>query len=121
MRTKQEIFDAVVLHLRTQKDVSVMSGGVCAYRGNHGLKCAIGILIPDEVYLSKMEGLGIAYLIASDLLSPDLKEEFTHHQSLLSSLQGVHDAGALFYWEKDFKEIATKFGLQYTAPTQENT
>lgn len=121
MRTKQEIFDAVVLHLRTQKDVSVMSGGICAYRGEHGLKCAIGIFIPDEVYLPKMEGMSISNLLASGLLPADLQDEFTHHHSLLSYLQGVHDAETLPRWEKGFREIANQFGLQYTAPTQENT
>lgn len=50
---KQAIFDRVVTHLLTQKRRSVtITGGVrtCMYRAPNGDMCAIGCLIPDDVY-----------------------------------------------------------------------
>jgi hypothetical protein len=53
--TLQETFDKVCVHLLTQlqKSVFLDSNGsmACAYRGPNGLKCAVGCLIPDELYV----------------------------------------------------------------------
>lgn len=47
---KQEIFDKVYLGLKSQDFKPSMLGTSCAYRGKDGLKCAVGHLIPDELY-----------------------------------------------------------------------
>ena len=52
--SRQEMFDKVCQHLRTQKkrsfksDFNESSQGTCVYRGPNGTKCAVGALIPDE-------------------------------------------------------------------------
>ena len=40
----------------------LMGLGYCRYRGDHGRKCAIGLLIPDEEYSVHMEPFGIPVL-----------------------------------------------------------
>lgn len=65
LMTKQEVFDTVANHLLTQMEKSTRKlpyasiervvMGACAYRGDGGLKCAVGVLIPDEKYSIDME------------------------------------------------------------------
>ena len=45
--TEQEAFTKVRDHLLRQKEKCIVNG-LCAYRGENGLKCAIGALISDE-------------------------------------------------------------------------
>lgn len=54
--TEQEIFDKVAEHLQKQGHRALNEDGVCVYRGKNGTKCAVGALIPDELYDSKIEG-----------------------------------------------------------------
>jgi len=50
MATLQETFDKVARHLLTQQAKAEQPDGNCAYRGEHGRKCAVGCLISDEEY-----------------------------------------------------------------------
>lgn len=88
MSTNQEIYDEVVTFL-VKQGKRASGQGSCMYRTENGLKCAIGCLIPDELYKYDMEGPGIVTLLNSfpelDFLSP--------HVSLLVSLQSAHDNG----------------------------
>jgi hypothetical protein len=53
----QAVVDKVLKHLWDQGRVSYdHSLNGCAYRGEDGTKCAIGILIPDDIYSFDMEG-----------------------------------------------------------------
>ena len=79
MRTKQEIYDIVINHLRAQGAKSLITKldeegnlipDLCAYRGDGGMKCAAGILIPDDVYSEKMEGFSMP---SSQALSPGME------------------------------------------------
>ena len=67
---EQETFDNVALHLLKQGkkavgsyDGSSYSETVCKYRSKDGLKCAVGCLIPDEMYDPLMEGHGVDHLL----------------------------------------------------------
>jgi hypothetical protein len=82
----QEIFDTVVTHLYTQGKQAGNGEGGCLYRTDEGLKCAVGCLIPYDQYHHSMEGRTVESL--QSLLPPYLLP----HQSLLTNLQGVHDA-----------------------------
>lgn len=115
MRTAQQLFDQVVSHLRTQGKpcYSSVSGG-CAYRGQNGLKCAIGALIPDEAYLPRMEGLDAGGIL--QFLPDTLKQEFAAHNTLLISLQKVHDEYPPIGWEQQLQRVANVYHLQYTPP-----
>ena len=92
MMNKQQIFDAVVNHLAAQKTQSISprpdgKGTQCAYRGENGAKCAVGCLIPDELYDPSMEGDNVDQLADINKLPDDLVD----HVSLLYDLQFAHD------------------------------
>lgn len=87
----QEIFDTVATHLFKQgwRAVRGQAEGVCAYRGVGGLKCAVGVLIPDQLYTEMMEGLTVSGLL--DEAEWELPEWMADNQSLLMVLQDAHD------------------------------
>ena len=95
--TEQEVFDKVAPHLLTQQVAAYgpnpnpgdeSQGKSCLYRGPNGTMCAVGCLIPDEVYNPVMEGSGVENLLdAYEEELPDL----VPHVDLLVRLQAVHD------------------------------
>lgn len=117
MRTAQELFDTIVTHLRTQGVQSKDEmKGVCLYRGPNSTKCAVGILIPDELYRPNMEDNNIDSLIEKDLVPSELVEEFSSNKALLLDLQYVHDQSLPEYWEEGLSHVARKHHLQYLPP-----
>ncbi|MGQ7794513.1 hypothetical protein ACUN0C_19080 [Faunimonas sp. B44] len=81
---RQEAFDFVVRHLFKQGERAVAEGGGCLYRGPDGTKCAVGCLIPDELYTPRLEGNSVFMLpqrVLDQLPAP----------SLLNELQIAHD------------------------------
>lgn len=117
----QEVFNTVARHLFTQGERAVglneagyekvckenLAEGYtppnkedfmqCQYRTSEGLKCAIGCLIPDELYRPNMETRGIYSLLDSfpgvaERLDIDMVNH-SHRTScnLLADLQSVHD------------------------------
>lgn len=112
-KTAQGIFNAVVRHLlkqnaRSTRPGDTASGTICAYRGDNGLMCAVGCLLPDDVYVLEMEGKGIYANIVFDRL-PD---RLSNHADLLGCLQRVHDNEAVFTWPVGLKEIAFRYDLK---------
>ena len=103
--TAQEIFDQVVRHLLTQRRRATGSGdrnGLCSYRTPEGLRCAVGCLIPDDVYTPDMEDKGIDDLIEDWEELSWMRE----HEKLLSKLQYVHDNEDVDDWEKELAQVA---------------
>lgn len=106
--TKQEAFNRVVKHLREQGRKSQGPCGVyCRYRNYEGLKCAVGALIPDELYDPEMEQGGgieanerVRQLFPDDLLL------------MLKALQLDHDYHAPEDWEHCLQITADYFGLE---------
>jgi len=117
---KQEIFTKVAKHLLTQgqRAVAVEGSPACRYRGMNNTKCAIGCLIPDELYEEQMEGHSAASLLGNSGYFPkhyyceqnvdkntQLRallgiEEKTEQADLsfLSYMQYVHDAVHKDFW-----------------------
>jgi hypothetical protein len=86
--TNQEIFDRVAAHLITQGK-QAMDEGSCAYRGANDTSCAVGCLIPDDLYLSSMENRTFTQLVRN---YPRLEEVFSPESyPLLRELQSLHD------------------------------
>jgi hypothetical protein len=87
----QEIFDTVATHLFKQGRQSLHAGydTMCAYRGADGAKCAVGVLIPDELYNDMMEGRTIWGLL--DTSDNGLPEWLSANKELLGDLQHAHD------------------------------
>jgi hypothetical protein len=85
----QEVFDIVVTHLITQRRPSYDSSKCCMYRAPDGLRCAVGVLIPDNLYDPEFEG-DTADCVIQKLFNKDLAD-WREHKGLLLALQEVHD------------------------------
>jgi hypothetical protein len=118
MLTNQEVFDRVAEHLLTQKQ-KAKDGLMCKYRTEDGRKCAIGCLIPDDLYEERWEGLS---------LSPGEREErekdstdfavmlaknVTGCYSLLRALQYCHDKSYVEDWPNKLRALASDWDLSY--------
>lgn len=130
----QETFDLVVQHLANQKGIrSQNKNGACAYRGENGNKCAIGALIPDELYARvdtggmNLNSTGFQSLVGH---SPEINDFFhNEHPSLFDSvpqgkgytnqfgptfgkaLQSVHDSALTGSRKFQLTELASIFNL----------
>jgi hypothetical protein len=108
----QEIFDTVAKHLLTQGKKAVDKyTGLCTYRAPDGLKCAVGCLIPDDVYKPEMDNGTSAGRIDTIYINFPEVEEYLgiDNLSLLCDLQDIHDVSD---WRSD---TAIKHSLECTA------
>lgn len=86
--TPQELINKVYSHLIKQGGPS-QNNGSCAYRAPDGRQCAIGCLIPDELYSPEMEHNSLGVLLEiSNFHLPKFMQE---NQNLLQALQNIHD------------------------------
>ena len=104
---EQEIFYKVVTHLLTQNKRSEGADNVCMYRNPDGLMCAVGVLIPDDVYDSGMEGI----CFPSVLNSWDKLDFLRDASYLLADLQVIHDGSPVNEWPSELNLLAKDFGL----------
>lgn len=89
--TPQEIFDTVVRHAFTQRaPARNMDPPHCRYRAEDGKKCFVGVLIPDNIYVSQMDEVGGVNALVTRFQST-LPEWFGKHLALLEDLQEAHD------------------------------
>ncbi|MEG9884082.1 MAG: hypothetical protein V6Z86_05610 [Hyphomicrobiales bacterium] len=131
--TAQDVFDKVYRGLASQgfeRSTSTELPGrsntdACAYRGSHGRRCAVGWLIPDDLYDKRLENRGYRWLMAAlpnGSLSwmPDGLTTFFRgtapHKSLIDELQNVHDGSEEPEGMKAWLEsIAAEKGLEVPA------
>lgn len=85
----QEVFDIVVHHLFTQGRPAYDGVQNCMYRTPGGLRCAVGALIPDDLYNLEFEE-NTADWVIQKLFNQDLAD-WREHKELLLALQEVHD------------------------------
>lgn len=89
----QRLCDIAVKGVLQQRRPSTFADGKCAYRGEEGTKCAIGFLIPDELYTPHMEMKGIASIHFYDVrVNQDIADD--NCIAALSDLQHAHDSSA---------------------------
>lgn len=125
---RQEIFDKVATHLLKQNRKCEDSDEACCYR-NKGMKCAIGALIPDEIYDPVIERKRIVDILdrdgcgagddsqlynkvcksISDFLGITSKED--HY--FLFQLQRIHDHTKPGRWEYKLRHLAGLYDLKY--------
>lgn len=107
--TALEIIDFVENALTQQgvKSVSLYTDA-CMYRYS-GLKCAVGHLIPDEMYDANMEGETVAWLLArhKELKEVLLPTDLSEHDGirLLGELQRIHDGLKVHKWKQEFDAL----------------
>lgn len=106
----QETFEIVARHLLAQGKRSVLkeTPDTCAYRGEGGLKCAVGCLIPDELYRPSFEGATChSFPVAPVLI------KLGHNVTFCSTLQRIHD----FQPPKDWRLALLHIGRIYKLDT----
>ena len=106
MKTRQEITDIALLGILKQGCYCMAYlSGHCLYRGPGGLKCGIGMLIPDEKYTPELEDTTPTHptdepqfskhpniqLLYHVLSSVGVSLETYADQLFLRQLQDVHD------------------------------
>lgn len=108
--TNQQIFNRVAKHLLAQGR-RAMSNGACVYRGPGGTKCAVGCIIPDELYSPEFEGNNVEGIFKAQ---PKLWNLLAHRggMTLLAHLQeDVHDECPPRMWPSALRSVAVKHGL----------
>ena len=115
--TNQEMFDKVCAHLLTQLSTSLDDTGTCLYRGPDGKKCAIGCLIPDELYTEDLEKKEIRTLLDYSIGNSELSAYLSQfNKDLLIRLQKTHDAYPPTEWYSDLLRVAGQFDLTFNPP-----
>lgn len=126
--TKQELFDFIVGHLATQGERSFSElNEIGAYRGNGGLKCAIGCLIDDRFYDPYLESKPIGHpsfpsriLPRSVLKASEMDWMSTDTiyfcESFLGGIQNAHDrSSSMIELKSRLSEVANAHGLSDSA------
>jgi hypothetical protein len=124
MLDAQDVFDIVGWHLLHQNARATAFDGVkCMYRAAGGRRCAIGWIMPDEIYTKSLEFYGVRDLAAR--LSTDSDPEHIafadflyRHMPLLRDLQGMHDAHQPEDWPLVLRDIARSYDLNAMVVSQ---
>ena len=90
--TNQDAFDVAILHLLNQGHSCLSASGQARYRGPRG-KSAIGALIPDQLYVTSIEGKKLHHWLAAQGSEYDALRQHLGSvtPSLLDDLQDLHD------------------------------
>lgn len=121
---KQEIFNKVAQHLLRQGS-KALTLNMCRLLDHKGRQCAIGCLIPRELYDHHLESYGFIgnyfdyndnflYVpnIFTTLLAEKVGIEFTKdNYELLRALQHIHDHWDINEWKLQLKSCAIRFNL----------
>lgn len=102
-----EIIQFVARHLILQNARSYDQD--CMYRSEKGLACAVGCLVSDEEYDPEMEGINISGAIFAKFNIEALR------QSLLGSLQVVHDSIMPYQWHSELMSVCHRYSLDTAA------
>lgn len=126
LATSQQVFDQVAVHLLLQRQRSLASQDMCAYRGEDGLKCAAGCLIGDDEYQSWMDDCVELTASLHDSGELDSNELIwttawgvlvgrglvpAAHADLILRLQRVHDHMSVNSWRIELEHLANEFEL----------
>jgi len=94
--TNQDAFDGAMLHLLNQGHSCLSASGHARYRGPRG-KSAIGALIPDELYITSMEGKKLRQLLAPRASEYDALREHLGGCVRVTADEAVNEGGR-FLW-----------------------
>jgi hypothetical protein len=120
----QPILDRCAAHLMAQARPSLLphrlGEHVCAYRGEDGTRCAVGVFIPDELYSPDMEGFDAEHVLLACGLISEREQQGSDRLDLLGHLQTIHDDAILHaddpalvrrLWARGLRRLADEFGL----------
>lgn len=123
----QALFDHIARHLLAQggpcRYVDADGDATCLYRDAAGHACAVGSVIPNDLYETRFEGHPLSELV--NFLKYDgspraclLGQQFERHFSLLAHLQTTHDCKAPCQWPEELHANARHHHLDTTALQQ---
>ena len=105
MSLKQELFDRISKHLLNQNERSIEHiSGVCRYRGDNGLKCAVGAIISDKKYSEKIEERTVYTSSVIECLP--VRYQGVGSINFIGKLQKLHDQFPVDLWKQRLEEIA---------------
>ncbi len=113
--TNQEIFDKVAAHLLKQGKRALRScddSVSCAYRAPDGCMCAVGCVIPDELYEGGFEHHGVRFVLEE---SPELNRLLGGSELLLNYLQRIHDCEDVQKWPSLLKACAARPNIKLSS------
>lgn len=110
-----EIISFVGINMLKQGCMSTKYGA-CKYRGDNGTKCAVGFLIPDDIYTPRLEGYTNAKDLIAELCRSELKDIIydlldelqTLHDTAIKPWQMLHDS-AIKPWREGLLDIALEY------------
>lgn len=107
--TLQEVFNKVWERAKVKEKSFDSIGGTCTYRNSDGSQnhCFVGICIPDDLYLPKMDCYGS---VKVNSLVRDVFPSRLH--ASLNALQGIHDSFAPSDWRGELIKFAKKHDLK---------
>ncbi|WP_233868598.1 hypothetical protein [Paraburkholderia adhaesiva] len=120
----QALFDHIACHLIMQgcacRHVSRDGDVTCLYRDAQGRACAIGAVLPNELYCAVLEGRSLANLIpflryTGPQAARMLAQFMERHLGLLAPLQGIHDTHPPSQWPDELSRHARRLGLDTAA------
>ena len=113
---RQQVYETVRNHLITQNVKSVNNLNAGVYRGRIGRKCAIGVIIPDDLYKPEFDEVNhnadirsiIQRFGAINVLGYEVDEQDIE---FLDELQQIHDQYDPAVWASKLSQFATDWGL----------
>lgn len=103
--TRREVYTRVKAHLLQQRKRAFCDvRDRCLFRAPDGTSCAIGALIPDELYHPDMEKLTTHELIKQH---PELAPHGISYKNadLLGRLMNIHDVASSDSWDEELQAI----------------
>jgi len=110
-KDKQETFNKVATHLMTQNEKAQDRYG-CLYRTEDGKTCAVGCLIPKDIYDERMEHTDLDSILKN---FPELTNIIQPQLDLLTALQKIHDNVDVELWPNHLVDLATLEDLEVPA------
>lgn len=111
-----ELIKDVKEFLLAQNQQSLEGSWICKYRGENNTKCAVGCLIPNDLYDQSFEGKTAKALFKFNKFLPVKKVIIEKYNvrglklvNLLTHLQKIHDLDSVLDWGKRFDELIEKY------------
>lgn len=117
---RQWFFDTSAKYLLAQNEKAIDGNYSCRYRTDDGKKCALGAVLPDELYCPAYEGEapgltpGVS-AFKNRALAGALGLETENDVSFARALQRVHDENAPSVWLTRLHEFTNTYGLNAEA------
>ena len=99
LKTDRDVFEFIRNHLLKQGERSLMDNELtCAYLGTEGKKCAVGVLIREDIYHSSIEEKPVNHSLLRSAVTKSVPN-WIINTDMLGELQCIHDGVSTSNWE----------------------